>query len=374
MEATASRSEATSLGDLAHRLDTGAQGVGLALQLVQAAAVVAGQPLGGGALDRDRRELLADGVGAALDLLDALERGGELGARGLALALAVALQALDRGRELDAGGLRGLLVLGADLLELGGDVDLAEAGLEAGAGGLEAAAGFGDRLDGARLGGGDGLGETGVGDGGGLGAVALELVDAARSVALRGGLGLRERGVLLVAVELARDAGQRALQIGAQGGGVAVGGGGALVGLAARLVELRRQAAGDALELVDALQRAQQAGDDRGGVVEVGDAALDAGIGVGEPLLGLRVGGGALGLAARELGLDPRGRGQRAEDDQRAGGAPALPRLRRGLERLAAARGRRPGAAGACAAASGSSAARRTGPRGRARSRSPRRA
>ena len=123
---TASRSAATSLAMLAHRLDAGAQGLGLALELVQAAAIVAGQALGRGALDGDGGELLADGVGAALDLLDALERGGELGAGGLALALAVALQPLERRGELDAGGLRGLLVLGADLLELGGDVGAVE--------------------------------------------------------------------------------------------------------------------------------------------------------------------------------------------------------------------------------------------------------
>ena len=135
-------------------------------------------------------------------------------------------------------------------------------------------------------------------------------------------------------VELARHARQGALQVAAQGGGVAVGGQRALVGLAAGLVELRGQATGEPLELVDALQRAQQAGDDRSGVVEVVDPALDARIGVGEPLLGVGVGGGALGLAARELGLDPRGRRKRLEDDECAGGAPALPRLRYGLDRL----------------------------------------
>ena len=301
---------------LPQRLDAGAQRLGLALELVEPVAVVAGD---GGALDGDVGELLADGVGAARDLLDALEGGGELSASGLALAVTVALEALDRRGERCAGGLRGLLVLGADLLELGGDVDRPEAGLEAGTGGVEAAAGLGDRLDGAGLGGGDGLGQARVG----LGAVALELLDASGQAG-RGGLGGGELGLLLVAVELAR---QDALDVGAQRLG-------ALVVLLARLLELRRQPAGDALELVDALQRAQQARDDRGGVVEVGDAALDARIEVREPLLGLRVGGGALGLAARQLGLDPRGRGQRAEDDERAGRAPALPRLRLALEGL----------------------------------------
>ncbi len=307
----------------AHRLDPIAQRLGLALELVQTAAVVAAD---GGALDRDVRELLADGVGAALDLVDPLQSGGELGAGGLALTLTFALQALDRGREFDASGLRRLLVLGADLLKLGRDVDAIQARLERGAGGVGAAGGLGDRLDGARLGGGNGLADPGVGQRRGLGAVALELVDAGVQ-ALGSGLGLRELGLLLVAIELARDRGQRALDVRAQRGGL-------LAGLAARLLELRGQTAGDALELVDALQRAEQAGDDRGGVVEVVDAALDARIEIRQALLGIGVGGGALGLAAGQLGLDPRGRGQRAEDDQGAGGPPALPRLRLRLERL----------------------------------------
>ena len=44
---------------------------------------------------------------------------------------------------------------------------------------------------------------------------------------------------------------------------------------------------------------------------------------------------GALGLAARQLGLDPRRRRQRAEDDERAGGAPPSHGCDVGLERLA---------------------------------------
>ena len=372
----------------AHRLDAGAQRLRLLLQLVQAAAIVAGQALGGGALDGDGGELLADGVGAALDLLDALQRGGQLGAGGLALTLAFALQARDRLGELDAGGLRGLLVLGADLLELVGDVDAT------GEARLEAAGGLGDRLGRARLGGGDGLGQARVGERLGGGAVALELVEPggqARRSGLGGGERLAALGLdglavqtgaleplqaseLLDAVELGRHARQRALQVAAQRLGGAIGVGGAALGLAARLLELLRQPAGDALELVDALDRAQQARDDRGGVVEVAEVALDARVEVGQALLGLGVGRGALGLAAGELGLDPRRGLQRAEDDQRAGRAPALPGLDASARAPSAARGRRPGAAGACAAASGSSAARRRGPRGRARSRSPRRA
>ena len=136
-----------------------------------------------------------------------------------------------------------------------------------------------------------------------------------------------------MAVELGRDALQRALDVGAQRVALALGLGGALLGVAAGLVELRGQAAGDALELVDALDGAQQARDDRGGVVEVAEVALDARVGVRQALLGLGVLRGALGLAAGQLLLDPRGRLQRAEDDQRAGGAPALPRLGLGLDR-----------------------------------------
>ena len=305
-------------------LDAGAQRLGLALELVEAAAVVAGD---GGALDGDVRELLADGVGAARDLLDALESGGELGAGGLALALTVTLQALDRRGELYAGGLRGLLVLGADLLELGGDVDAPTRASR------PARAVSKRRPDSA-------IASTAR-------ASAAATASARRASAwarsrsswsTRGGQAGRARPRRRRAWPAPRGgrarsaAATRALHVGAQRLGALV------AGLLARLLELRRQPAGDALELVDALQRAQQARDDRGGVVEVGDAALDARIEVREPLLGLRVGGGALGLAARQLGLDPRGRGQRAEDDERAGGAPALPRLRPGSSAWLSAR------------------------------------
>ena len=279
---------------LAHRLDAGAQPVGLALQLVQAAAVVAGQALGGGALDGQAGELLADGVGAALDLLDALQRGGELGAGGLTLALAVALEALERGGELLLGGLRLLLVLRAQRLELGRDVGAGEAS-------FEAAGGFGDRLDRTRFGGGDSLGQAAVGQRLGGRAVALQLIEAGGQARV-GGLGARERGAvglgalqalqageLLVAVELGRDVLQRPLDVGAQGLGLTLCLGGALLGVAAGLVELGGQAAGDALELVDALDGAEQARDDRRGVVEVAEVALDARVGVREALFGLGV-------------------------------------------------------------------------------------
>ena len=302
-------------------------------------------------------------VRSALDLLDALERRGELAARGRALALAVALEVLEPLGELAARGLRSVFMLGAHAFELGrevgrgaGDVlDVGHPGLETGARCLGAVGGFRDRLDRACLGGGDGLGQPAVGERRGMLAVAFQLVQARvqarrrglgggeRAAALGGGLLAVETGALealqarelLDAVELARDARQRALKVGAQGGGVALGLRGAAIGLAAGLRELRRQAAGHALEVVDSLQRAQQARDDRGGVVEVVDAALDAGVEVRQAVFGVGVGGGARGVAARELGLDPRRRGQRAEDDERAGRAPPVPALRLRLDRAA---------------------------------------
>ena len=140
-----------------------------------------------GELDRGVRKLLAEGVGAALDLLDALQCGGELGAGGLALALAVALQALDRrassarARARPPRARRGPARAGRRL----GAVERARGG----AGGVGAAGGLGDRLGGARLGGGDRLGQPGVGQRRGLNAVALELVEPGGPV-LGGGLGL----------------------------------------------------------------------------------------------------------------------------------------------------------------------------------------
>ena len=105
--------------------------------------------------------------------------------------------------------------------------------------------------------------------------------------------------------------------------------------LAAGLLERGGEVGGGLLEVLDALQRGEQARDDGGGVVEVGDrVALDAGIGI-EALLALDVGGGAARLAGGELLLDPRRGLERAERDERAGRAPAVPRLRLGLERLA---------------------------------------
>ena len=364
MASSAVVSARTAASSSRRAVDAGAGGLGVAGQVVEAAAVVAGL----GALDGDGGELLAQGVGLALDVLDALERGGELGAGGLGLAGAVALEPVERGGELGAGGLRGLLVLGADLLELGDQLGLADVA-GGGAAGLDlgeplfdgarlvgAAAGLLDGLLGAALGLGDGGGQAGVGGGRGLGALALQAVEAGGELGA-GGLGDVERaaavvrgllGVELGALEpveageqllvLGGTAGGRreALDLGAQGGGLALGGLGAALGALAGLLELAGQAERDALELVDALHRRQQARHHGGGVVEVGDrVALDARIEVGEAFLDLGVGLGAGGLAAGQLGLHPRGRLQRAEDDERAGRAPALPGLGLGLERLA---------------------------------------
>ena len=144
--------------------------------------------------------------------------------------------------------------------------------------------------------------------------------------------------------------------------------------LAAGLLERDGKVGGGLLEVLDALQRGQQARDDGGGVVEVGDrVALDAGIGI-EALLALDVLGGARGLAGGERLLDPRRR--LASGGTRRACRPCASRPTAAARARApgASRAPRPGAAGACASASGCAAARRRGPRGRARSRSPRRA
>ena len=92
-----------------------AGGLGVARQLVEPAAVAARLV----ALDGDGGQLLAQGVGLALHVLDALERGGQLGAGGLGLARALALEPVERLGELGAGGLRGLLVLGSHAARAG---------------------------------------------------------------------------------------------------------------------------------------------------------------------------------------------------------------------------------------------------------------
>ena len=105
--------------------------------------------------------------------------------------------------------------------------------------------------------------------------------------------------------------------------------------LATGLLERGGEVGGGLLEVLDALQRGEQARDDGGGVVEVGDRVdLDARIRI-EHLLGLEVGGRAARLAGGQLVVNPRGRLERAEGDERAGRAPAVPRLRLGVERPA---------------------------------------
>ena len=561
------------VGELAQRVEPPA-GIGaLAHELVEAAAIVAGQPLGLGLLDLDARDLLAQPLALAADLLDALQRGGELLAGGLALLLALALDALHERLELGARGARLVLALRTQALQLGAcglgglgaralePVDalgeIAAIGLGAlfdgGEGSGEALLGGGHRLGAGALGGLDLLGEleadglgllgglgTLVAGGGLVGQALLELPDAVDKVGLLAGVGLTllkltdaleelsllarvslalleklcllarigltllelpetlqelsllarisltllelpetleklsllarisltlleladaldklsllarvsltllelpetlQKLSLLTRVDLAllelpetlqklsllarvsltllelanpvlelgllvrlgqallelRDALQQlgllvreraadALEaldallqrvlLGGVGGLLEardalqqlgllgrVGRGPDLVAdaleLLARLVDLalgllRAIAAGlrlpaglverggkvggGLLEVLDALQRGEQAGDDRGGVVEVGDrVARDPGIGI-EHLLGLEVGRGAARLAGGELVVDPRGGLERAEGDERAGRAPAVPRLRLGLERLA---------------------------------------
>ena len=417
-------------------------GVGaLALQLLEAAAVVAGQPLGLGLLDLDAGDLLAQALALAADLLDALQRGGELLAGGLALLLALALdalgqrvqlgaggaglfftlaldalhervhvgaglaglvfalglQALDLGAQLLAGGLGGLLGRRAQLLARsrglrGALLELLDPAGEVAAVGLGALVDGGQRggksllgglhgLGAGALGGLDLLGELeadGLGPLGGLGALVavggrigqalLELPDALQQLGLLGDVGaahalealdaplqrvllggVDDRGLLqardaleqlglLAGVGAGADLVAHALELLARLVDLALGGLGAVaavLGLAAGLLERGGEVGGGLLEILDALERGEQARDDRGGVVEVGDrVARDPGIGI-EHLLGLEVGGGAARLTRGELVVDPRGGLERAEGDERAGRAPAVPRLRLGLERPA---------------------------------------
>jgi hypothetical protein len=250
------------------------------------------------------------------------------------VAAALRAQALQLLLQRRAGGLGGL---GAGGLERG------EALLELPAGLL----GLGQRGGEARL-----------GAGGGLGALGLEALQAGDELPAGGvvepGLGVLgvearalqalEPGEQLEALALGLRVGGRgaaargaeALQLEAGVLSRALGGLGAVAGvlrLALDLLHLGGEAAGDALELVDALQRGEQAGDDGGRVVEVADRlAADARVGVGELLLPLGVLAGAVLLAAGQLLRHPRGGSERAERHHRAGGAPAVPGLRLRVE------------------------------------------
>ena len=312
------------------------------------------------AFDGDLADAVAQALGVALDGVDALQRGGQLGAGGLELAVVLALDALERGAQLTAGGLglgdalqRGLH-LGVARLALAGALG-ADRGLELGEPGLEVGAGLGglgERRGQARLGAGGGLGARGLqalqaGEQLGAVGVVVAALGLGGLAVQRGALQALEAGEQLDPLPLGLRAGGagragrdvQALDLHAGLLGLALGGLGAAAGglrLALGLGDLAGQLARDALELVDALQRGEQAADDRGGVVEVVDrVALDAGIGVGQRLLALRVLAGALLGTADELLLDPRRRRQRAEGDHRAGGAPALPVLRLRVERRA---------------------------------------
>ena len=309
---------AQRVGALAHRLDAGAGLLGLALELVQAAALVAGQALGLGALDGDGGELLADGVGAALDLLDALERGGELGAGGLALALALALQPLERLGELWRAAWAASSCSARTLLELGdrrrlparrrrcelssrrarlGGARRRRRGARSSRPPRPARPRPRRRRRGPRSPRRPGAVGARAGRGGRRAARGRPRRPRARQRGRRPRRAGRAPGApggraARVAVELGRHAGSARCEVGAQRVGLALGGLGAarLLGLAARLVELRGQAAGDALELVDALQRATAgARRPRRRRRGRGRAALDARVGVGEALLGLGV-------------------------------------------------------------------------------------
>ena len=374
----------TADGLLAQLVGQRAQGVqpragllALALELLQAAAVVAGEGLALVAVDRDLADALAQPLGVALDGVDALQGGGQLGAGGLQLAVVLALDALEGGAQLGAGGL-GLLALAVDPLQGGLQLGLAglgitgalgaqrlELGLHAAAGGLgglaadrleigEAALEVGAGAHGAGVGLLEGGGQLRLGGRGGLGLLLLEALQALLDRGARGSAVVLAGGVAVLAGALqalqpceqldplrlgggiggggATRGGVQALQLGLGELGLALGGLGldaARLGLALGLLDLAGKPAGDALELVDALQRRQEPGDDRGSVVEVVDrSALDAGVRVGDGLLALGVLAGALLLAADELVRDPRGRLERAEGDHGAGGAPAVPGLR----------------------------------------------
>ena len=104
-------------GFLAQLVGDGAQGVepragllALALQLLEPAAVVAGQRLALVTVDGRLAHALAQPLGVALERVDPLERRGQLGARALQLAVVLALDAGERLAQLGAGGV-GLLAI-----------------------------------------------------------------------------------------------------------------------------------------------------------------------------------------------------------------------------------------------------------------------
>ena len=323
----------------------------LALELLEPAPVVAGQRLLLVAVDGRLAHALAQPLGVALQRVDPLERRGQVGARALELAVVLALHAGERLAQLGAGGV-GLLAVAADPLQQRGLARIGVAGaLVAQALGLGGAGGLQGREPLLELGAGvrglgQGGGQAGLGVGAGLAALLLEPLDAAgERAAVRGRLlaaggvvgagalqplqALEQRGVGRPAASagLERRAGGLRLALGDLGAGLAG------LRLAHGLLDVARQLAGDPLELVDPLHRRQQAGDDRGRVVEVVDRlAVDARVGVGDGLLALGVLAGALLLAADQLVLDPGGRAERAEGDERPRRAPALPGLRVGVE------------------------------------------
>lgn len=164
------------------------------------------------------------------------------------------------------------------------------------------------------------LGDQGVQAPRQVGAVAFQALDA------------RLQLLPLADGAFGRQTGHRLVHLGARFADFALGGFGAGadgVGLVAGGFELDGQRRSGALELLDALERVEQARHHRGGVFELVDRlALDAGIGLGQALFELGVGFLA-GLGARvERCLHPWCRGERPQHHHGAGGAPLLARIR----------------------------------------------
>ena len=361
------------LGLGAQRLDAGAVGLGLGGQLGEPAAVVAREALGLVAVDGQRGDLLAQGVGLALDALDALERGGQLAAGGLACSsrsrssrstvaassawtAAAVAACCSRTRPISAVSsaahasepslwLRSVSARRASICCVASSarrVASATASSARSWAARTASASWASAAAAASL-----ASARPRSTSSRRAASSARAASAAASALPRSwpdcwsSSAARSRRSMRASVSrsargVGREGVEALLELGAQHLRVALGGGGAVLGVAAGLVELGGEAVRHPLEVVDALEGREQAGDDRGGVVEVVDVlALDARVRVVRRSSVSASAAALGGLARGELGLDPRGRRERAEDDERAGGAPALPRCGLLLDRLA---------------------------------------